>query len=72
MIFEPGKCIKCGLCIQITKKEGEELGLAFVGRGFGVRVAVPFNGSFDDGLKKAARACIEACPTAALAWRDEV
>ena len=54
------------------KKEGEELGLAFVGRGFGVRVAVPFNGSFDDGLKKAARACIEACPTAALAWRDEV
>ena len=71
VIYEPGKCIKCGLCIQIAQKEGEELGLSFVGRGFNVRVAVPFNGSFEDGLKKAARACIEACPTSALAWRDE-
>ena len=71
VLYEPGKCIKCGLCIQIAKREGEELGLSFVGRGFDVRVAVPFEGSFDDGLKKAARACIEACPTSALIWREE-
>lgn len=72
VIYEPGKCIKCGLCIQIAQQAGEELGLSFVGRGFDVRVAVPFNGSFDDGLKKAARACIDACPTSALSWRDEI
>jgi len=71
VLYEPGKCIKCGLCIQIAEREREELGLSFVGRGFDVRVAVPFGGSFDDGLKKAARACIEACPTSALIWREE-
>ena len=27
VIYEPGKCIKCGLCIQIARREGEELGL---------------------------------------------
>ena len=70
VLFEPGKCIKCGLCIQIATKEGEDLGLAFVGRGFDVRVAVPFNGSFEEGMTKAAQACIEACPTAALAWLE--
>ena len=68
VIYEPGKCIKCGLCIQIAQREGEELGLSCVGRGFDVRVEVPFNESLENGLKKAARACIEACPTAALAW----
>jgi len=72
IVYEPGKCIKCSLCIQIAQKEGEELGLSFVGRGFNVKVAVPFNGSFDDGLKKAAQACIKACPTSALYWRDEI
>ena len=72
MLYEPGKCIKCGLCIQIARREGEELGLSFVGRGFDVRVAVPFDGSLADGLKKAARACIEACPTSAMVWLDEV
>jgi ferredoxin len=72
VLYEPGKCIKCGLCVQIAQREGEELGLSFVGRGFDVRVAVPFDGSFDEGLKKAARACIEACPTSALIWCEEV
>ena len=72
VLYEPGKCIKCGLCVQVAQREGEELGLSFVGRGFDVRVAVPFDGSFDDGLKKAARACIEACPTSALIWGEEI
>ena len=42
LIFEEGKCISCGLCIAIAKQAGEKLGLCFVGRGFDVRVAVPF------------------------------
>lgn len=72
IVFEPGKCIKCGLCIQVAEKEGEDLGLAFVGRGFDVQVGVPFNGSFDDGMKRTAQACIDACPTGAISWRDPV
>lgn len=70
VVFEPGKCIKCGLCVKITKRAGEELGLAFVGRGFNTQVAVPFGGLLKDGLKEVAKECVEACPTGALAFRS--
>ncbi len=66
IIYEPGKCIDCGLCIQIAAKMGEDLGLTFIGRGFNVRVAVPFNKSVREGLKTAAIECARACPTGAL------
>ena len=68
--FEPGKCIKCNLCIEITKKAGENLGFTFINRGFDVQLTVPFNESLNNGLQKAAKECVEACPTAALAWRN--
>jgi ferredoxin len=67
VIYEPEKCIKCNICIQITEKAGEELGLGYVGRGFDVEVCVPFQGSIDEGIKKVAEECIRACPTGALA-----
>ena len=69
VIYEPGKCIKCGLCIQITSKFKEELGLTFIGRGFDVRIDVPFNRSITEGLRKAAAKCVEVCPTGALAFK---
>jgi len=68
--FEPGKCIKCGLCVEITREAGEELGLTYVGRGFDTRVTVPFGAALEAGLRKAADACVEACPTGALARGD--
>ena len=67
--FEPGKCIKCNLCIEITKKAGEKFGFTFINRGFDVQLAVPFNESLNNGLQKVAKECVKACPTAALAWR---
>jgi hypothetical protein len=67
VIYEPGKCIDCGLCIQIAAEAGEKLGLAFVGRGFDVRVAVPFDYSMAQALEHAAVDCVAACPTGALA-----
>jgi NADH dehydrogenase/NADH:ubiquinone oxidoreductase subunit G len=70
IIYEPGKCIRCGLCVRLTKEHGEELGLTFVGRGFDVRVETPFHESLGRGLAKAASECVAACPTAALAWKD--
>jgi len=71
VIFEPGKCIACGLCVQIARGEGEALGLTFIGRGFDVRIGVPFDEPMPDALTRAARQCIVACPTGAMAMKDE-
>ncbi len=68
ILYESGKCIDCGLCVQIAGEAGEELGLTFIGRGFDVRVAVPFDHSVADGLKQSADKCVAACPTGALAF----
>lgn len=68
VIYEPGKCIKCGLCIQIASRAKETFGLTFIGRGFDVRVDVPFNRSIAEGLQKVAAECVEACPTGSLAF----
>ncbi|MCU0856847.1 MAG: hypothetical protein MUC65_00395, partial [Pontiellaceae bacterium] len=70
VVFEPGKCIKCGLCIQITGCSGEKFGLAFSGRGFKTKVTVPFGELLQNGLRAAAAECVAACPTGALAFRD--
>lgn len=66
VIYEPGKCISCGICVHITKRECEPLGLSFIGRGFSARVGVPFNDSLADALTKTAKLCVESCPTGAL------
>jgi ferredoxin len=71
VIYEPGKCIHCGLCIQIATAAGEPLGLTFIGRGFDVRVGVPFDRSLEEALSKVAAQCVAACPTAALALKME-
>ncbi|MCX7044019.1 MAG: FAD-dependent oxidoreductase [Candidatus Sumerlaeota bacterium] len=69
IVYEPGKCILCGLCLKIAEAAGERRGLSFAGRGFPTRVVVPLEGALSEGLEKAARACADACPTAALSIR---
>ena len=71
VIYEPGKCIRCGLCVRITEQEGEPCALSFVGRGFGVRVAPSLDRDISQALQKAAIRCVEACPTGALAMRSK-
>jgi hypothetical protein len=68
--YEPGKCIKCNICIQITERSKEQLGFTFINRGFDVQMSTPFTESFGNGLQQVAKECVESCPTAALAWRD--
>lgn len=70
ILYEPGKCIDCGLCVRIVEAAGEPLGVTFAGRGFNVRVAVPFSRSLEEALGRVAAECVAACPTAALAFRD--
>jgi hypothetical protein len=66
IIYEPSKCIKCGICVRITEKYKDEFGLTFIGRGFEVVVGVPFGESTAEGLKTAALEVADACPTGAL------
>jgi formate dehydrogenase major subunit len=69
IIYEPGKCISCDACVRLAAASGEELGLAMIGRGFDVTVAVPFGRPLSEGLRHAAQRCAAACPTGALALR---
>jgi len=66
--FEPGKCIKCGLCVRIAERGGDRPGLAFTGRGFDLGLRVPFNEDIDAALAGTAAECAARCPTGALIW----
>jgi ferredoxin len=68
IIFEPGKCILCGICVKLAELAAEPLGLTFIGRGFDVKVSVPFSDKFEAGLQKVAAECVEHCPTGALVF----
>lgn len=70
VVFEPGKCIKCGLCVEIAAQAKEEFGLTFIRRGFDVKISIPFNEALDRGLAKVANECAKACPTAAISFKD--
>jgi len=69
LVYEPEKCIKCGLCVEIAHKNNELTGVTFIGRGFDVEMAVPFNQSINQALTQTAQQCAEACPTSALALK---
>jgi ferredoxin len=71
VIFEPGKCISCGICVEIAAQAKEPLGLTFIGRGFDVKVAVPLNGTLTEGLQKVGAECVKHCPTGALAFEQD-
>ncbi len=71
-VYEPGKCIKCGLCVRVTKAEGEEFGFTFVGRGFELKTAVPLNKTLTQGLERVAAMVVEACPTGALSDNEKL
>lgn len=66
LVYEPEKCIKCGLCIEIAAKDTALTGMAYIGRGFEMSVQVPFNKSMQEALASSAHDCIAACPTGAL------
>ena len=68
LVLEPGKCIKCGRCVNISGSEA--VGLTFEGRGFPLEVGVPFGGRFLDALAVTATECVKNCPTGALTGEE--
>jgi len=66
VVYEAQKCIKCGICVRLSKKYDEKLGLTYIGRGFDVKIGVPFNEELKNGLEKIAAKVAENCPTGGL------
>jgi len=71
VVYEPEKCIKCGICVWITSRQKEKLGLTYIGKGFDVEVSVPFDNDNINALEKTAHLCAEKCPTGALAINND-
>ena len=71
VIYEPSKCIKCGICVRLTAQHKEEFGFTFIGRGFDVVIGIPFNENMAAGLKKVALQVADACPTGAISRKVE-
>jgi NADPH-dependent glutamate synthase beta subunit-like oxidoreductase len=69
VVYEPEKCIKCGLCVDITTSKKELTGLTFIGRGFDLKIEIPFNQTIKEALTKTAAECVDACPTGALSFK---
>jgi ferredoxin len=70
LIYEPQKCIKCGICVRLTEKYGERFGFTYIGRGFDVEVGVPFNEDVQQALTETALKVAKGCPTGAIELKD--
>jgi len=64
--LERGKCIKCGICMKLSEKEGVKFGFTFLNRGFDLKIGVPLDKYNNEQLRKVIDICIEKCPTGAL------
>ncbi len=69
VVYEPQKCIKCGICSRLTEKYGEQFGFTYIGRGFDVVVGVPFDEELKKGLTETAVKVAEGCPTGAISLK---
>lgn len=70
VIYEPQKCIKCGICVRLTEKYGENLGFTYIGRGFDVEIGIPFNEGLEKGLTDTAVKVARGCPTGAISLKN--
>jgi NADPH-dependent glutamate synthase beta subunit-like oxidoreductase/ferredoxin len=69
IVYEPEKCIKCGICVRLTAKHQEKYGFTYIGRGFDVEIGIPFSENINEGLKLIAEKVADECPTGALGRR---
>jgi len=63
--YYPNRCVLCGRCVYVCRREHDRPLLSFAGRGFSTLIS--FYGHQDEDTDCCTcRACIEVCPVAAL------
>ncbi|MBN1594420.1 (2Fe-2S)-binding protein [candidate division FCPU426 bacterium] len=70
-LYEPGKCIKCGICVGVCEQAGVPAGFTFIHRGFNTKITVPFDRFENQELDAVLQVCIDLCPTGALCRNDQ-
>ena len=71
VVYEPQKCIRCGICVRLTEKYTEKFGFTYIGRGFDVEIGVPFNEELGKGLTETAKKVADGCPTGAISLKNK-
>lgn len=71
IVYEPQKCIRCGICVRLTEKDREKFGFTYIGRGFDVEIGVPFSRDLEDALTETALKVAEGCPTGAIELKSK-
>lgn len=69
IIFEPEKCIKCNICVEICEKKGDKIGFTNIGRGMDMVINVPIGHSISEIPDATAIECAKNCPTSAISLK---
>ena len=72
IVRDQSKCILCGRCVSICKKDQDIGILDFTNRGFETEVAPAFNRGMDQTPCISCGQCIAVCPVAALVEKSEI
>jgi bidirectional [NiFe] hydrogenase diaphorase subunit len=69
--YDPNKCILCGRCVWVCRKHVKNGVLGFAHRGFERRITTFGDEPIGQNRCLDCSACVNACPTGALAMKDK-